>query len=638
MAQGSLLPLAKQLIPTNSWAPGVGYKFYTYAPGTLTPKATYQDSALSAANTNPVIADARGEVVMYGSGVYRIIAKDASDVTVWDRDNVDTGGYNGTDTGTIFSTQVNRVVDSISALRLLDKTKYTRAFVTGYYAPGDGGGGAYWCDSSDTTSTDNGGTVVLASDGGRWKLQYNGTVSIRQFGAKGDGTTDDYFPIQAAINSGVRRIYFPSSAYVINSALNLTNLPAGKPLHLYGDGAHYDHAGGTRIICRTNGGWMADFTGSQFVTMEDMCFYTDATTPAAKGFLHARSTLNSYAMYNVLKRVIIRLPSNPGSSIVGTIGLLNNCAEHFECEDCWFEADTPYVTTLANEIGVTSAYTTIANTIFSNTAQSFRLCTFTPLSVFPAMILYGLGSANFETCVWIPSNPGSPPANGITFRSSASGYKDCSNVRITGQIESFTSPFRFDGPTHNVDIAVTTSNVTGAHLSMAAEAGGHENLSYKPAPLNNASVAIASVTGPTVTLSGGQLTLAGAMTLNDTNIKLSGTTVVAAGIDMASPSNFNVAAGSSYRAQWAYDFQHFSAIINPGGIPATSSYGTTFAAAGVVLGDKVTVAPPYDTQGVIAFANISSVGNIRLSIANLTGATVTLGSGTWKFAVERPTF
>jgi hypothetical protein len=89
---GSLLPLAKQIALDNSANPGVGYKFYTYEPGTLTQKTTYQDAALTSANTNPVIANARGEVTMYGEGLYRIILKTASDVTVWDRDNVGVPG------------------------------------------------------------------------------------------------------------------------------------------------------------------------------------------------------------------------------------------------------------------------------------------------------------------------------------------------------------------------------------------------------------------------------------------------------------------------------------------------------------------------------------------------------------------
>lgn len=82
-----------------------------------------------------------------------------------------------------------QVVPSIAALRLLLKTNPSKqAFVTGYYGQGDGGGGAYWLDITDTTSTDNGGTIIVAADGGRWKLQVLSFITAKQFGAKTDGT------------------------------------------------------------------------------------------------------------------------------------------------------------------------------------------------------------------------------------------------------------------------------------------------------------------------------------------------------------------------------------------------------------------------------------------------------------------
>jgi hypothetical protein len=105
---------------------------------------------------------------------------------------------------------VARVVTSIAALKALPKTGSTDAFVTGYYAKGDGGGGSYWYDSTDTTSADNGGTVIVAADGGRWKMRIDGCVSVRQFGAKGDGSTDDTAAFTNAAENSLH-IYVPPS-------------------------------------------------------------------------------------------------------------------------------------------------------------------------------------------------------------------------------------------------------------------------------------------------------------------------------------------------------------------------------------------------------------------------------------------
>lgn len=87
----------------------------------------------------------------------------------------------------------NLVVNSIALLRAVLKTDFWGSvFVLGYYAPHDGGGGQYVYDSTDTSSTDNGGTIIVASDGGRWKLQWFGQVTVQQFGAKADsGVTDN---------------------------------------------------------------------------------------------------------------------------------------------------------------------------------------------------------------------------------------------------------------------------------------------------------------------------------------------------------------------------------------------------------------------------------------------------------------
>jgi hypothetical protein len=67
----------------------------------------------------------------------------------------------------------------------------------------------------------------------------NGTVNVRDFGAKGDGVTDDTAAIQAAINANPSKaIYFPSGDYNITSQIRVSRIWTG----LVGDAA------GTRIL------------------------------------------------------------------------------------------------------------------------------------------------------------------------------------------------------------------------------------------------------------------------------------------------------------------------------------------------------------------------------------------------------
>ena len=106
--------------------------------------------------------------------------------------------------GTAIVGRSGQVVSSIAALRTLLKTSPSKnAFAAGYYASGDGGGGQYRLDEADVVSADNGGTIIVATDGGRWKLTQVGKVTFRQFGAKGDGV-DDTAALLAGVAGGAR--------------------------------------------------------------------------------------------------------------------------------------------------------------------------------------------------------------------------------------------------------------------------------------------------------------------------------------------------------------------------------------------------------------------------------------------------
>lgn len=56
-----------------------------YIPNTTTRKNTWQDQALTILNTNPVVLDAAGRAVIWGTGSYRQILKDKHGNLVWDK-------------------------------------------------------------------------------------------------------------------------------------------------------------------------------------------------------------------------------------------------------------------------------------------------------------------------------------------------------------------------------------------------------------------------------------------------------------------------------------------------------------------------------------------------------------------------
>lgn len=89
MPNTALLPnVAQQFFDANGAVLAGGFLF-TYAAGTTTPQATYQDANGSAANTNPVVLDAAGRAnVWLAALTYKIVAQDANGVTQWTQDNV----------------------------------------------------------------------------------------------------------------------------------------------------------------------------------------------------------------------------------------------------------------------------------------------------------------------------------------------------------------------------------------------------------------------------------------------------------------------------------------------------------------------------------------------------------------------
>ena len=173
----ALTPVPKIQFFANDGTPLVGGKLYTYAAGTTTPLATYVSYAGTTANTNPVILDSRGEAdVWLGNALYKLALYDADNALIWTVDNITTSGN---------SLQAELAASGGSAL-------------IGYLAAGAGA-------VATTVQT---------------KLRE--TISVKDFGAKGDNSTDDTAAIQAAIDSlsakgGV--VFFPAGYYKISNTL-----------------------------------------------------------------------------------------------------------------------------------------------------------------------------------------------------------------------------------------------------------------------------------------------------------------------------------------------------------------------------------------------------------------------------------
>ena len=169
---------------TSTGAVLTGGKLYTYLSGTTTPTATYTTSAGNVARTNPIILDSAGRVP--GSGEiwvtaninYKFLLKDSNDVLIGTYDNIP--GQSSTDASLVTYTPAG-----------------TGAVVTTVQA----------------------------------KLREN--VSAQDFGATGDGTTNDYTAILAAWTyclANGKNLYFPAGTYNVGANNFPFRTPDGAPI------------------------------------------------------------------------------------------------------------------------------------------------------------------------------------------------------------------------------------------------------------------------------------------------------------------------------------------------------------------------------------------------------------------------
>lgn len=137
----------------------------------------------------------------------------------------------------------SRTTDTIASLRAISSSRNQRALVLGYYARGDYFPLSYSVDQDDTTSSDDGFSVIVASDGARWKPSLSGYIDVRWAGAKPDNTTDSYAAIQRCITyagaAGISKIYV-FGKYVITDTLVVDYNDYFKGVNIEGGSALID--------------------------------------------------------------------------------------------------------------------------------------------------------------------------------------------------------------------------------------------------------------------------------------------------------------------------------------------------------------------------------------------------------------
>lgn len=136
----------------------------------------------------------------------------------------DAGNIDTTD-GESVETKLNKkpyYYNSVADMKADTKLKAGDMAVTlGYYSVNDGGSGLYQI-VDDNTLVDDGGSIHNLENGLKAKLiSEDGVANVKQFGAKGDGITDDTAAIQKAIDNFKIVIFNGNYSYLISTHLDL---------------------------------------------------------------------------------------------------------------------------------------------------------------------------------------------------------------------------------------------------------------------------------------------------------------------------------------------------------------------------------------------------------------------------------
>ncbi len=242
---------------SNNGVPLTGGKLYTYAAGTTTPASTYTSSNGATAWTNPVVLDAAGRVSGSGEiwltdGInYKFVLKDSNDVLIATYDNI-----TGINSNFVAFVNQQEIITATAGQTVFDlsieyspATNSLSVFVDGVNQYGPGAQYSYVETDSNTVTFNSGLHVGAEVKFTTSQLQGGGAadasqvsylppftesvatnvelklaqyVSVIDFGAAGDGTTDDTDAIQAALDTGLN-VFFPHGNYLMSN-VNITTL------------------------------------------------------------------------------------------------------------------------------------------------------------------------------------------------------------------------------------------------------------------------------------------------------------------------------------------------------------------------------------------------------------------------------
>ena len=290
----------------NNGLPLAGGKLYTYAAGTTTPLAAYTSISGATPHTNPIVMDSAGrvpsEIWLTTSAAYKFVLKTSADVEIWTKDNI------------------SGIADAADLAAFVTYTDLASTAT---------GEGAQLVGFKQT------GTGAVAST---VDAKLKESVSVKDFGATGDGTSDDTAYIQAALNYAAPRgytVYFPPGTYRTTATVGFTRTDTQRfGVRIVGSGTIF-----TTILADHNSGPVLALNRSNALVQDITLSASAARTAGAAGSTNPNCGLlmeapdTASAAVSLMSIIRTRVISQPSHGIVHVGLMIESYYEQALCQN-----------------------------------------------------------------------------------------------------------------------------------------------------------------------------------------------------------------------------------------------------------------------------------------------------------------